>query len=46
MKLMAYNILKGGENRLGLILEVIKKENPDFLVVNEANGFDKNDVLN
>lgn len=46
MKLMAYNILKGGENRLGLILEVIKKENPDFLVVNEANGFDKNDELN
>lgn len=46
MKLMAYNISNGGENRLDLILEIIKKEYPDFLVVNEANGFDKDDKLN
>lgn len=43
---MTYNILNGGEDRLNLIFKVIKKECPDFLVVNEANGFDKNDKLN
>lgn len=43
---MAYNILNGGENRLDLIVKVIKKENPDFLVINEANGFDKDDKIN
>lgn len=42
MKLMTYNILNGGEDRLRFIIEVISKENPDFLVINEVNGFDKN----
>jgi len=46
MKLMTYNILNGGEGRLDLILRVIKTENPDFLVINEANRFDKEDKLN
>src|SRR4030042_6741724 len=46
MKLMLYNILNGGENRLDLILKVVKKEHPDFLVVNEANGFDREGKLN
>ncbi len=43
MKLMTYNILDGGDGRLDLILKVIKTENPDFLIINEANGFEKND---
>jgi exodeoxyribonuclease III len=42
MKLMTYNILNGGEDRLRFIIEVISREKPDFLVINEANGFDKN----
>lgn len=43
---MAYNILDGGQERLGLIFEVIKTENPNFLVINEANGFEKDGKLN
>jgi exodeoxyribonuclease III len=43
MKLMAYNILDGGEERINLIIKVVFDEKPDFLVINEANGFDKND---
>ena len=35
--------MDGGTNRLDLILEIIKTENPDFLIINEANGFEKND---
>jgi len=46
MELMTYNILYGGGNRLSLILKIIKIENPDFLVINEANDFEKNDKLN
>jgi len=42
MKLMTYNILNGGEDRLELIIKVISNERPDFLVINEANGFNKN----
>lgn len=42
MKLMTYNILNGGEDRLRLIIKTISNEKPDFLVINEANGFDKN----
>lgn len=40
---MAYNILDGGKDRLYSILEVIKVENPEFLIINEANGFEKNE---
>ncbi|QQG44600.1 MAG: endonuclease/exonuclease/phosphatase family protein [Candidatus Roizmanbacteria bacterium] len=43
MKLMSYNILDGGKERLPLIIEVIKKEAPDYLTINEANTFAEND---
>lgn len=43
MKLMTYNIFNGGGDRLPLILDVIKKENPDFLTLNEANTWVAND---
>ncbi len=42
MKLISYNILYGGGDRLDLIIRTIKIENPDFLVINEANDFEKN----
>lgn len=37
---MTYNILDGGNSRLEMIAEIIKNEDPDFLTINEANGFD------
>ena len=43
MRLMTYNILNGGEDRFGSIIKVISNENPDFLVINEANGFEKDE---
>ena len=47
MKLMTYNILNGGENGLENIVKVVVAEGPDFLCINEANGFetDNNKVL-
>jgi endonuclease/exonuclease/phosphatase family metal-dependent hydrolase len=39
MKLMAYNILGGWEERIELILDIIENESPDVLVLNEANAF-------
>ena len=47
MKLMTYNILNGGEAGLPLVEKVIKKENPDYLTINEANTFakDNNKIL-
>src|SRR5579872_2294388 len=42
MKLMSYNIIDGGAERLPLIADMIKKEAPDYLTVNEANTFAKN----
>jgi exodeoxyribonuclease-3 len=39
MKLMTYNILDGGEGRLQLIVDAIKKEHPDYLTITEANTF-------
>jgi exodeoxyribonuclease-3 len=47
MKLMTYNILDGGGERLPDIIEIIKKESPDYLTINEANTFakDKNKIL-
>lgn len=41
MKLMTYNILDGGAERLNLIIQVVKNEVPDYLTLNEANGFEK-----
>ncbi len=47
MKLMTYNILNGGKERLSTIIEVIKQESPDYLTINEANTFanDENKIL-
>lgn len=47
MKLMTYNILNGGNERLPIILKIIKKESPDYLTINEANTFakDENKIL-
>jgi len=42
MKLMTYNILNGGEDRMELIIKIISNEKLDFLVINEANGFNEN----
>ncbi|HVA97027.1 MAG TPA: endonuclease/exonuclease/phosphatase family protein [Candidatus Acidoferrales bacterium] len=43
MKLMSYNILDGGVDRLPLIIDAIKKEAPDYLTINEANTFAQDD---
>jgi len=44
---MTYNILDGAVNTLPRIIEVIKKESPDYLTLNEANTFasDDNKIL-
>ncbi|MFC1687213.1 endonuclease/exonuclease/phosphatase family protein [Patescibacteria group bacterium] len=39
---MTYNILNGAVETLPQIIEVVKKESPDFLMLNEANTFAKN----
>lgn len=36
---MTYNILNGGVAGLERIIEVVKKESPDYLTINEANTF-------
>ncbi len=48
MKLMTYNILDGAEATLPTVIEVINKEQPDYLTINEANTFAKNNnsILN
>lgn len=43
MKIMSYNILDGGNDRLPLITDAIEKEAPDFLTINEANTFAQDD---
>ena len=43
---MTYNILNGGEAGLDLVIDIVKKESPDYLTINEANAFsDKNNKL-
>src|SRR3990172_8489619 len=42
MKLMTYNILNGGEAGLDLVVDVVKRESPDYLTINEANTFTAN----
>lgn len=42
MKLMTYNIFDGGKDRLPIVIEAIKRESPDYLTINEANGFNDN----
>jgi len=47
MKLMTFNILKGGideyGSRIDFIKEVIKEASPGFLALQEANNFEKDD---
>jgi len=40
---MTYNILNGGEGNFDAVIQVVKNESPDFLTINEANGFEEND---
>jgi exodeoxyribonuclease-3 len=39
---MTYNILNGAEGRIDDVIKVVKSVAPDVLVLNEANGFEKN----
>lgn len=39
---MTYNILNGGEMGIDAIVDVVKKEAPDFVTINEANTFAAN----
>ncbi len=47
MRIMTYNILTGGmdsgASRIEEIIDVINKVKPDFLAIQEANNFEKND---
>jgi exodeoxyribonuclease-3 len=47
MKIMTYNILDGGidsnGSRIEYIIDTIKKEKPDFVAIQEAHNFDKNE---
>lgn len=43
MKVMTYNILDGAVDTLQEIVEVVKKESPDYLTLNEANTFASGD---
>jgi len=47
MKLMTYNIYAGAAATFDTIIEIVNREAPDFLTLNEANGFDldKNRLL-
>lgn len=47
MKLMTYNILDGAVNTLPEIVEIVRRESPDYLTLNEANTFahDDNKIL-
>lgn len=40
---MTYNILAGGRTRRPMLLTILKQIAPDFLAIQEANGFEKND---
>ncbi len=40
MKLMTYNILNGAVDTFQRICDIVNIEQPDLLVLNEANGFD------
>lgn len=43
MKLMTYNILDGAVDTLSQVIEIVKSESPDYLTLNEANTFAKDD---
>lgn len=40
MRVLAYNILDGGGDRTGLLLEVIRRETPDLIALAECRGFE------
>lgn len=40
MRIMTYNLLNGAEGQFDDVIKVINTQNPDFLTINEANGFD------
>ncbi len=40
LKVMTYNILEGGKDRLDVIASVVRAANPDILGVTEANGWE------
>ena len=44
MKLMTYNLLNGAADTYEKVVTVVKEENPDFLTLNETNGFEKNEM--
>jgi exodeoxyribonuclease-3 len=43
MKLMSYNIFDGAATTLPFITQVVQREKPDYLVLNEANTFARRD---
>jgi len=45
MKIVSFNIFDGGQARLPKILAIINKENPDYLAIQEANGFEAATIL-
>lgn len=40
MKIMTYNVYRGGEDRFALIAQIIQKEQPDILAIQEACDWD------
>lgn len=42
MKLLTFNIFDGGNERLQIIIDVIKSQSPDYVTINEANTFSAN----
>lgn len=40
---MTYNIFDGGQDRLEIIIEAIKRESPDYLTISEASTFAQED---
>jgi exodeoxyribonuclease III len=38
LKVLSYNILEGGDNRLQLIQDIIRKQHPDAVALLEANN--------
>jgi exodeoxyribonuclease-3 len=45
LKVMTFNILSGGEDRLIRILEIVATQNPDILVLQECLGWDSGPQL-
>ncbi|HEX6817030.1 MAG TPA: endonuclease/exonuclease/phosphatase family protein, partial [Ktedonobacterales bacterium] len=45
MRVLTYNILKGGEDRLPLIIDVIRAQHPDVVALQEADRTGTTDAL-